>query len=528
MSELSLGLDLGTQTLKAVLIDRSLVVLRHTAVQFDKELPEFGTTDGVHRHMDCMTVTAPPQMWVAALDLLLERMRQEGWPLVQIAAISGSAQQHGSVWLGCGTRQVLQRLQPARTLFSQLAACFSLSESPVWMDTSTTNQCLSLEKALGGAEETARLTGSRAYERFTGNQIAKIWQQQPHVYEATERIALVSSFLASLFWGDYAPIDMSDGSGMNLLDIWHKCWIPRALEHTAPRLAERLGTPVFSHTSLGRVHPYYCERYGIPADARVIAFSGDNPNSLAGLRLARPGEIAVSLGTSDTLFGPLTDPKPSGIEGHVFVNPIDPEAYMAMVVRKNGSLAREFVRDRYAGGSWERFSALLDKTPSGNEGWITLYLLEPEITPPTDHIGLFYVDRNCNHAKEVTPEVAVRGVVESQFLSLRIHAARLGLKPHKIRATGGASQNRALVKVLADVFGVPVEIGAYADSAALGAAYRALHGWLCEREGRFVPFAQIAANVEPSFETQLPDLSAHHVYEGMLERFEDLEGIICT
>ena len=54
--------------------------------------------------------------------------------------------------------------------------------------------------------------------------------------------------------------------------------------------------------------------------------SGDNPCSLAGMRLQRAGNIAISLGTSDTLFGSLAKPKPSASEGHIFANPVKPES----------------------------------------------------------------------------------------------------------------------------------------------------------------------------------------------------------
>ena len=57
----------------------------------------------------------------------------------------------------------------------------------------------------------------RAYERFTGNQIAKICENNKEAYNNTERIQLVSSFVTTLLAGNKTPIDASDGSGMNLL-----------------------------------------------------------------------------------------------------------------------------------------------------------------------------------------------------------------------------------------------------------------------------------------------------------------------
>ena len=79
------------------------------------------------------------------------------------------------------------------------------------MDSSTTSYCKILEEKVGGAEKVAEISGSRAYERFTGNQIQKVFATKPDVYNSTERISLVSSMIATMLCGHYAPIDVSDG-----------------------------------------------------------------------------------------------------------------------------------------------------------------------------------------------------------------------------------------------------------------------------------------------------------------------------
>ncbi|OGV57655.1 MAG: hypothetical protein A2283_02940 [Lentisphaerae bacterium RIFOXYA12_FULL_48_11] len=518
------GLDSSTQSLKATIIDSQLKVVAECSVNFDSDLPKYNTTGGVHRGKDGLTVTAPALMWVEALDLLLKRMKKKHIPLNRIAAITGSGQQHGSVWFKKGARQALRHLTDGMTLSEQLKHIFSVKDSPVWMDSSTTKQCKQREKAMGGPQAVADITGSRAYERFTGNQIAKMYQKNRTGYNCTERIALVSSFIPTLLTGDYVPIDVSDGSGMNLMDISSRKWSKKALDCTAPGLSAKLGKPELSHKVAGNIHSYFVERYGFDADCLIIVFSGDNPNSLAGLRLQRPGDLAVSLGTSDTVFGFLSKPVPSASEGHIFVNPVDPKAYMALVCYKNGSLTREHVRDDSADGSWEKFNKYLKRGKSGNSGNIGFYINEPEITPPILTTGITRYDSAGRRVKSFPPAVEVRAVVEGQFLSMRLHGENIGLKARNILATGGASANKGILKIMADVFGVPVYVARQTSSASLGAAYRALHGWICNRGGKYVPYSKILLAAPPFKKAAVPDKKAFAIYSSMLKKYAELEN----
>ncbi|MBI2441154.1 MAG: carbohydrate kinase [Lentisphaerae bacterium] len=520
--QLFLGLDFSTQGLKSTLIDRAGQVKAEMAVQFDAALPEFKTRGGVHRQADGLTVTAPPLMWVAALDVLLTRMRKDRWPLARIAAISGSGQQHGSVYLKHGARAALGTLNHRQALREQLADIFSFDRSPIWMDSSTTRQCRQRDAALGGAQAVAQLTGSRSYERFTGNQIAKFYEQHPDLYAATEHIALVSSFAASLLIGDYAPLEPGDGAGMNLMNIRTRDWAASALRCTAPGLAKRLGAIVPAHQVIGNLSRYFVQRYGFAPQTTVIAFSGDNPNSLAALGLARSGDIAISLGTSDTVFGALSAPRPSASEGHIFGNPINPRGYMVLICYKNGSLTREWARDEYAHSSWKAFAEELAATPPGNGGRIGFYFKEPEITPLALKPGIYRFGPSSRPAW-FTRAQNIRAVVEGQFLSMRLHSGNLGLEPHTLLATGGASVNSSLLQVMADVFGREVLVSRQSNSASLGAALRALHGWHCWRARKFVPFANVAQPASSFRAAAEPDRSRHRLYTALLPRYAQLE-----
>ena len=523
-----LGLDSSTQGLKATVIDASLRIRYEKAVNFDADLPEFETKGGAHRANDGLTVTAPPLMWVAALDLLFTRMREDAFAFGNVVAASGSGQQHGSVWLKASAQAALRSLNSEQSLRDQLADIFAVAASPVWMDFSTTAQCRAREEALGGAQALADLTGSRAFERFTGNQIAKIAAQQPEAYARTGRIALVSSFMASLLIGDYAPIDTSDGSGMNLMNIRSRDWDPAAMDCTAAGLQARLGPLVPGHARVGSVHTCFVERFGFMPGCAVIAWSGDNPNSLAGLRLQRTGDVAVSMGTSDTVFGYLTDARPSATEGHIFANPVDPGAYMAMIVFQNGSLMRELIRDEAADGSWQQFSAALTSTPAGNDGCIGFYMREAEITPPVAAAGVHRFNRQGARVERFEPAADVRAVVEGRFLDVRLHGSHVGLQPARILATGGASANREMIQVMADVLQAPVYVAETADSAALGAAYRALHGWHCDRRGAYVPYADVLADAPAFSLAAAPSAGVSRVYDAMLPRYAELESRVAA
>ena len=191
-------------------------------------LPEYRTAGGVHT--SGRKVTAPTIMWVHALDMLMDKLRVAGVEFWRVAGISGAGQQHGSVYWRRGAQQILTDCQPDKFLHQQLASAFSVQDSPIWMDSSTSEQCQQLEEAVGGPAKLSEITGSRAYERFTGSQIAKLRQQRPECYNNTERISLVSSFAASLFTGRIVGIDWADAGGMNLLDIKSKTWHQQLLD----------------------------------------------------------------------------------------------------------------------------------------------------------------------------------------------------------------------------------------------------------------------------------------------------------
>ena len=515
-----LGFDSSTQSLTATVVEFAgaarRIVFEHV-LDFDAAFPEYGTAHGVITSADGRTVTAPPAMWAAALDRMAGILAASGLDLSQIRAVTGSAQQHGSVYLAPGAGRVLRELDPARSLVEQLDAAFSRPVSPVWMDCSTTAECAALTNAMGGEAALARLTGSRAYERFTAAQIRKFAAADPAGYARTDRIHLVSSFMASLLAGRHAPLEPGDASGMNLMDLAGHRWSPAALEATAPDLGRRLPPIHDSWTLTGEIAPYWRRKYGF-GPAILIPWSGDNPSSLVGLGLVTPGVLGISLGTSDTVFGPIARPAhdPDGA-GHVFGSPAG--GYMALTCFANGSLARERVRDAH-GLDWDGFSAALGRTAAGNGGAMMTPWFVPEITPLVARAGV-----RRHGLEEGDAARTVRAVVEAQAMAMRLHSRWIAPRPATIRATGGAAVNREILQVIANVFDAEVVRCAPKNAASLGAALRGYHADR-RAEGELLEWEDVVAGfTAPDLRVQ-PDPAAVAVYAQMLPEYERFESLI--
>jgi len=516
---LYLGLDSSTQSLSAIVLEAEgdqRRVAFESSLQFDEALPQYRTRHGVLPSEDPATAASPPLLWAEALDIMMARLAKSGLDLSRLAAISGSAQQHGSVYLNAQAAPTLARLDPARPLVGQIGGIFSRKVAPIWMDSSTSAECAEIEAAVGGEQALAQRTGSRAFERFTAAQIRKFSKTDPAAYAATDRIHLVSSFLATLLTGWHAPLDPGDASGTNLMDLGACQWWPEAVDSTAGGLAVKLPTIAPASAVVGTLSEYWQKRHGLPP-ANVIAWSGDNPCSLVGTGLVREGRIAISLGTSDTVFGLMREPRVDRTgTGHVFGAPTG--EYMGLTCFKNGSLAREAVRDAF-GLSWSAFSEALRRTAPGNNGRILLPWFEPEITPPVLTPG---VHRYGFEADDL--DANVRGVIEGQQMALALHSRWMNVTVDSIHATGGAAANRDILQVMADVFGADVYQLQVGNSAALGAALRALHGGTAA-EGRAIPWDEVVKDfAEPVSASRLhPDPSRHALYRDLIDLYAACE-----
>jgi xylulokinase len=306
---------------------------------------------------------------------------------------------------------------------------------------------------------------------------------------------------------------------MNLMDIRRKNWNHDALKATAPGLIGKLPLLADSGSVIGPVSPYFVQKYGINPEALATTWTGDNPASALGLGLVKPGQVAVSLGTSDTFFGTMqkcvTDEQG---EGHVFGSPAGD--YLTLICFKNGSLAREKVRELYGIKDWAAFGKLVKSTPPGNNGGVLLPWFEAEIVPRSNKPGIHRFDLDSKDAA-----ANCRAVFEAQMLSMRLHSQWMQVVPEKIFATGGAASNPELLQVMADVMNCSVLRIEVAKSAALGSALQAAHGWSVA-SGKPASWEKIVAGFSapiPGSEIK-PDKKATKIYDKLLEKYASCES----
>jgi xylulokinase len=211
---------------------------------------------------------------------------------------------------------------------------------------------------------------------------------------------------------------------------------------------------------------------------------------------------------------PRVDPTATG---HVFGAPTG--AFMGLTCFSNGSLARERVRDAF-GLTWEGFSEALDATAPGNGGRILLPWFEPEITPTVASPGV----HRYGLAEDDGPG-HVRGVVEAQLLAMARHSRWMGVDIKTIHATGGAAANRAILRVMADVFGADVYQFDIANTACLGAALRAFQGHVVS-EGRSLEWDDVVRDVAAPVRASLirPDPIRRAIYRDLMYAHEACEA----
>ncbi|MET0532391.1 MAG: xylulokinase [Microvirga sp.] len=259
-----LGIDLGTSSVKVILIDEggTLVGEASAPLTVSRPRPMWSEQD--------------PQAWWDATQAAVGALKSHH-SLDAVAGIGLSGQMHGAVLLDNQD----QVLRPAI----------------LWNDGRAGAECKELEQR---EPQSRSITGNLAMPGFTAPKLIWVAKHEPDIFKRTARVLLPKDWLRLKLTGE-AVSEMSDAAGTLWLDVGRRQWSPEMLAATGlderhmPRLVE--GTEVS-----GKLSSQAAALLGLRPGIPVAGGGGDNAAGAVGIGVVHPGMAFVSLGTSGVIF----------------------------------------------------------------------------------------------------------------------------------------------------------------------------------------------------------------------------------
>ena len=440
-SETFLGLDIGTSSVKALLIDSD-----------QRTVAEASAGLGISRPHPLWS-EQNPEDWIEGVEAAVAAVRRHAAAaFAGLAGIGLSGQMHGATFLDAQNRV----LRPAI----------------LWNDGRSFAQCIELERRV---PDFRRRAGNLAMPGFTAPKALWVAAHEPEVFKATARILLPKDFARLRLTGE-AVSEMSDASGTLWLDIAHRRWDDELLAATGltaahmPRLVE--GSEVSAYLSQELTAAWGLEGRRIP----IAGGAGDNAASAVGVGAVAAGEGFVSLGTSGVVFS-VTDHYVSLPERtlHAFCHAL-PGRWHGMSVMLSAASALSWIAGVIGRG--EEIGACVDAAEAfarsvGNVAAAPIFLpyLTGERTPYNDPAatGLF-AGLTAGHGADALVYAVLEGVAFAFADGVDV-LAEAGARPVRPLLVGGGARSGFWAQMISDVTGLTIELAPGAEAgAALGAA----------------------------------------------------------
>jgi xylulokinase len=483
---LYIGIDSGTQSVKAVVLDldaRKVIAEARAPHRLIAGLPV--------GHME-----QHPREWVEALDAVIQEVAAK-IDRARVRGIGVSGQQHGFVPLDAAGEPI----RPAK----------------LWCDTSTTAECALLTRKLGGPKAAIRQTGNLILPGFTAPKILWLKRHEPANFKRLRHVLLPHDYLNFHLTGNYF-MEYGDASGTALMDVRRCVWSAPALAAIDRNLADWLPPLSDSSEAAGTLHPDRARQYGLSSDVVVSAGGGDNMMGAIGTGNVSPGTISASFGTSGTIYAhatkPVVDP-----QGEIAAFCSSTGGWLPLLCTMNVTTVTEQVRTLF-GLDHAGLEAAVAATPAGAQGLVLLPYFAGERTPNVpDGSGVLLGLNGTSMQRGPMARAAMEGATMGMNYGLR-RLAQLGVKAKEIRLTGGGAKSAGWRQIMADVFGVPVVGMVEDEGAALGGALQA--AWcVARREGkRAAKIGDFTAGVVALDEATrcVPDRGRH-------ARYRELQGL---
>ncbi len=473
---LYIGIDLGTSSVKLLLVDEKGSILKTAS----REYPLIFPRDGWSEQDPCQWINGT----LSALEELLEGIDRS-----LVRGIGAAGQMHGLVILD----EEDNVIRPAI----------------LWNDGRTDKETAYLNEVIG-KDKLSEYTGNIAFAGFTAPKILWIKENEPENFKKIRRLMLPKDYINYILTGVYAT-DYSDASGMLLLDVKNKCWSKEMLEICSVNESQ-LPQLFDSFEVIGKVK----EEFGLP-EAVVVAGAGDNAAAAIGTKTVGNEKCNISLGTSGTVF--ISSDKFSVDEYnslHSFCHADGKYHFMGCMLSAascNKWFAEEILKEKDFS---ELQKNITDDMPGNNSIYFLPYLMgERSPINDTDARGVF-IGLSLDTKREDMILAVLEGVAFAIRDSFEI-AKSFGLSINESCLVGGGAKSTLWRRILANVLGIKLHILKTEQGPGLGGAILAMAG-----AGEYSSVNEAAEKIVEISETVLPDEELSALYEERYNKYKTI------
>lgn len=437
MNELLLGIDIGTASTKAVLVEPGGTIVARGTRPHSLSLPRPGWAEHDAEHV----------WWTDVVSVSRELLDGRGDDVAAVG-VSGI----GPCVVPCDAQD--RPLRPA-ILYG--------------IDTRAEAEVLELTELLGADEIFARC-GSMLSSQALGPKLLWLRRHEPHVWAATRRWHMASSFVVARLTGDWALDHHSASQCDPLYDLaasaWHAPWADQILgDLPLPRLA-------WPSEVVGEVSARAAEETGIPAGTPVVAGTVDAWAEALSAAVREPGDLMLMYGSTMFLVAVVEE---RGRHPALWTTRgIDPGSLtLAAGMATSGSLTA-WLRELVGSPSFDDLVAEAAAVAPGADGLLLLPYFAGERTPIMDPAARGTITGlTLRHRRGHLYRAALEGIAYGLRQNLE---AMGGGRELRAVAVGGGAAGGLWPQVVSDVTGVTQELPAETAGASYGDALLAAEG----------------------------------------------------
>ncbi|MBQ6091971.1 MAG: xylulokinase [Lachnospiraceae bacterium] len=475
---LYIGVDLGTSAVKLLLMDGSGAIKKIVSKEYPLFFPNPGWSE------------QKPEDWWTGVTEGLKELTSE-CDKSQVAGISFGGQMHGLVILDAQDNVI----RPAI----------------LWNDGRTQKETDYLNKTIG-TDKISAYTANIAFAGFTAPKILWVRDNEPDNFKKICKIMLPKDYIAYKLSGVFCT-DVSDASGMLLLDVKNRKWSKEMLEICSVK-EEQLPKLFESYETVGTILPAVAKELGLPETVKIVAGAGDNAAAAVGTGTVGDGRCNISLGTSGTVFIAAKNYSENENNAIHYFNHAD-GCYHLMGCMLSAASCNKWFMDEiiktkdYAGEQKDITEDML-----GNNRVFFLPYLMGERSPHNnpDARGAF-----IGMSMDTTREDMTLAVLEGVAFGLRdsVEVARkMGIKLERTKICGGGAKSPLWRKIIANVMNLKVDIIESEEGPALGGAM--LAAVAC---GEYASVTEAAEKIVKVIDTVEPDPAIAARYEEQYKKF---------